>query len=191
MGNDLVTKCSIIAIGISVGVSLVLTLAIFFYKNENHAKNAKPQLPFENMIHARELFSQLPPYQPKRFDTTGDFLPTTEEYHTEEPSRSTTSSSGTTSSPENVTTLKPPVMIEKMSPLSWLESELSSEELQNNTTEKSPIITLPTIESLDINGNHTVRNHHFLSKNSTFILRENWSIFKSEKLVKMCCFRTL
>ena len=151
MGNDLVTKCSIIAIGISVGVSLVLTLAIFFYKNENYYKAAKPQLPFENMIHARELFSQLPPYQPKRFDTTKDFLPTTEEYHTEEPS-SSTSSSGATSSPENVTTLKPPVMIEKMSPLSWLESELSTE-LQNTTTEKSPIITLLTIESLDINGN--------------------------------------
>ena len=154
MGNDLVTKCSIIAIGISVGTSLVLTLAIFFYKNENHYSNSKPQLPFENMIHSRDLYSQLPPYQPKRFGTTTkDFFLDTEEFSMEPFSGSTPSSTGTTtsSSPENVTTLKPPVMIEKTNPLtSWHEFE------QNTTSfaaEKSPNMTLPTIKSLDIQGN--------------------------------------
>ena len=56
MGSDLVTKCSIIAIGISVGVSLILTLVIFFHKNDNHHSNTKPQKAFANMIHARELY---------------------------------------------------------------------------------------------------------------------------------------
>ena len=35
---------------------------------------------------------------------------------------------------------------------------------------------------------HTVRNLHFLSKNSTLISRENCRVLFGEKLVKMLCF---
>ena len=66
---------------------------------------------------------------------------------------STQSSKGTTtsSSPENVTTLKPPVMIEKTNPLtSWHEFEQNT---TSSAAEKSPNMTLPTIKSLDIQGN--------------------------------------
>ena len=37
---------------------------------------------------------------------------------------------------------------------------------------------------------HTVRNLHFLSKNSTLISRENCRFFRGEKLVKMLWFWT-
>ena len=37
---------------------------------------------------------------------------------------------------------------------------------------------------------HTVRNLHFLSKNSTLISRENYRFFGGEKLVKMLWFGT-
>ena len=37
---------------------------------------------------------------------------------------------------------------------------------------------------------HTVRNLHFLSKNSTLISRENCRFFSGEKLVKMLLFWT-
>ena len=42
-----------------------------------------------------------------------------------------------------------------------------------------------------IQHEHTVRNLHFLSKNSTLISRENCRILLGEKLVKMLWFRAL
>ena len=44
--------------------------------------------------------------------------------------------------------------------------------------------------SLEYSWNHTVRNLHFLSKNSTLISRENCRFFLGEKLVKMLWFWT-
>ena len=46
---------------------------------------------------------------------------------------------------------------------------------------------IPVIQNSNM---HTVRNLHFLSKNSTFISRENCRFFWGEKLVKMLWFWT-
>ena len=68
MGNDLATKCSVIAIGLSVAVAMIFSLAVFFYRPPSH-HSTTPKLGFNNLIHARDLYSQLPPYEPKRFQT--------------------------------------------------------------------------------------------------------------------------
>ena len=52
------------------------------------------------------------------------------------------------------------------------------------------IMEMERQDSLLIGKIHTVRNLHFLSKNSTLISRENCRFFGGEKLVKMLWFWT-
>ena len=73
-----------------------------------------------------------------------------------------------------------------------ISTEVTTSEMECEEKELEPIChdSKCKLESQGKSTKHTVRNLHFLSKNSTLISRENCRFFSGEKLVKMLFFWT-
>ena len=91
---------------------------------------------------------------------------------------------------ENVSCLNEEIEGSGKSVFKAWENRKNKETFVVSDADEELLFNIPFTGNIKLKGKHTVRNLHFLSKNSTLISQENCRFFWGEKLVKMLRFWT-